>query len=305
MRITLRVEPALFLLILLVATACTRLPEAELRAYAASYQQAAAAGNRLLDEVAPVVATGPAEASSCPVNERGYRPCFDPALALAGMNGGSAESPDIQLRRLSLALIAGYTQLLVDIADGKPGQELSSRIDEMSATAALLASLVNGPVVSDAAVAVVSGLAARFRNIGASSDAAESVLAARGDIVALIDWMIGDSATLYQLFVVPAETRLGNLLLDRGAARFESPAAVAAVDTQIAAESDRIVVFEASMTTYVRLLQHAKIGIHRLADAVERPEATTDERLASLLRQAAEVRIEAERLLALLRELRA
>jgi hypothetical protein len=305
------------LLAVQLLTGCATVPVEDLRSYASAYEQVERAGNAVLDEVSPYVvplpADGPAEATSrteasCQSGAEPFPECFDPKLALREAGVRAGEPPGIAQRRAALAAVTTYNAALVDLAEGRSVEALGRRFDELqefvAAAASFAAPATAGlSTLGTAAVNLLRGLAQRLEAARANATIRESLIASRGDIQMLLQLLIDDTPTLYELYV---NRRGGELLeLERrmpfGAVN-DSEAATR-VQAEMTALEDQISAFHGSLGAYVRLLHDASASLDALLVAVQSRNVSLPAATA-LVRDAAEINAEADRFFDLLRAAR-
>lgn len=292
--------------------ACVQVPNEELQAYTETAAEARMAGDLLLDEVAPLVeADGAAPAESCEVDAQlGFRTCFAPAIALGPEAARRDEAPEIRLRRLALAMIADYNQMLVDLAAGVPTERRRATFDSLSKSAAGIAALAPGGQGAAFAItgfgAPIGDVLERVGRIADSNLAARSVLEARPDLQKLIGVLINDSEILYGYYLEPFEGDIERLLpLRRKAQLTNDDAALAAVEAELSEIAEPMRAFETVLTAYVLMLQGQSESLEALATAIIAPTASPEVALATLVRQATEARAIGAGFLSEIRALRA
>jgi hypothetical protein len=311
-----QIQRLLLSLTLIFAASCAVLPEAELVAYSDSFASAKTAGDLILDEVSNVIPKEQANQAgpNCDVNPAtGYRPCFKVSLALGADGSGAQESPDIRVRRLALAMIATYNQMLVDIAEGRSAKVINGRIDKVSALATSVVGLVPGSasLVAGLPVEAIKGIVTKFETIRSSAAGARSVVEAETDIRRLLQFMINDTPALYGLYITQYE---GQLTVAKSAlrrAQISNNASEIARLSQLvnnlqsrSASANKARAFEQALTTYVKVLDQTDKAIVELVQAITLSELNPVDRATVFVRRATETRILVEQLESDLRKLR-
>ncbi|HET6522516.1 MAG TPA: hypothetical protein VFG47_22240 [Geminicoccaceae bacterium] len=222
---------------LLALAGCATVPAEEVEIYTRAFDEARAAGHRLYDGIAPVVArseqaapeaagrSGPQQPTAfisaalpggtesgaggdvCPEEPSGpptpYPLCFDPGEFLPGAVPG--EPPSVAARRRALDTIAAYDVVVLRLASGETAATVGADVRRLAASAGALASLFTGP--GAAAAVPLAGLAgglagdlAAWAETLRSQQRLREALAAGAPIVhGLTDALIADSARMYAI----------------------------------------------------------------------------------------------------------
>lgn len=291
---------------------CARLPVAELTAYSENVTAAKTAGNQILDLVSPALAgKSSAPKQPCARNSQGVRPCFAVDLALGGSQAQANEPVDIQLRRLAFEVIETYTLVLVDISEGRSAQVVRARGTQLnettrtfqSALAGLVPAAPLGPIISAA-----TEVAASITNASAHALGVRSVTEAEPDIRKLLQLLIADTPTLYDVYRSQFIADRGDLVLKKreleilgsgleGAALEENQRQIRQLAAQIhAARSGsgnavQLREFEEALTNYVRILDTTDAALVALRRAITLEATNPIDRVSEFARRSAETRV--------------
>ena len=182
----------------------------ELRLYTEAFHEARAAGNLLLDKIAPIIAAvallGPGEqpdASDCSVDRHGAPKCFDPRLAVAA--APPSDPQPIAVRRAALELISAYNGMLIELANGREPRELQSRLGEVVELAGTVLLLTGGaaaglPALVPPVVAGLNKLTERLGPARATAVTRQEILDNRHTIKALLAQLKEDAPKLYEIY---------------------------------------------------------------------------------------------------------
>ncbi|MDW3183380.1 hypothetical protein [Roseobacter sp.] len=295
-------------------SACAVLPKNELVAYADSVANTKAAGDLILDEVSAVLVTdSDPKATSCARNAQGYRPCFRVEFALGEEGVRVNEHPDIQVRRLALAVLETYSEILLDVSAGRPASVIAQRGKELGALNTAVTALFagTGVVLAELPIAGVTNIAERLVTAATQNAASRSVLKLEPDIRSLIGLMIDDTPALYAVYVSQfvGSVRQTSIALNR--ARLDGKTEEQArlqrkLDALRSPQGNaaKAILFENALTDYVKLLDRSDKTLVSLREAVTLETVNSVERSTEFVRRATETRILLESVLTDLKDLR-
>lgn len=266
---------------------CAAIPTAELRDYAAAFQESRAAGYILLDKISPIIAKrqqGTKQAAACPKDRTGTPRCFNPKLV--GPSGRPPEPTVIIVRRAALDLVAVYNSVLVDLAEGKSEAEVQSRVGEVVDFASEMIGLIG---VGGAGLPVLVGtlrgpllaLIGRIEQQRAVLATRQAVLEGRETVKAILSALAAETPTYYELY---RAQRLQDIVPLRTSGNQAGQQAIL----------DDINAYYASLTSYVLILQKTSKALDTLAAAVERGGQPTPENIREVIKEAIELRQEAK-----------
>lgn len=280
-------SPLRIFAVLLVLTACTSLPSAQLSAYLSVSEEAEEAGKAIYGALNKAVefnknlASGSQSGQCAPTTSNPT--CFDPADFLPTP---PVTDPDIQARILALETVAAYNDTLVALNSGQTGAELTKKIDAYGSVAGrftTVAGVASGGVtvlLSDATIASIGTIAGRLEAARAQFAVRESLAAQRDIIKALTTALIKDTPQVYELYqtsqLIYARTRPGGARGAEGQREF----------SKIKAMHD-------SLGAYVVLLANTADSLDTLVDAAE-TGVSAPETLNAALDQALEVKVAAQ-----------
>ncbi|MEM8837568.1 MAG: hypothetical protein AAGE89_05710 [Pseudomonadota bacterium] len=300
--------------LLFIMSACATLPREELAIYADSVSNTKTAGDLILDEVSAVISTsGATRQPSCERNSQGYRPCFRVEFALGDLNARVDEHPDIQIRRLSLVVLRTYSQILLDISEGRPAAVIEQRGQELSELTSLLTTLLSGTGVGFASLPISGAveIAKRLAEAAIETGARRSVLILEPDIRSLISLMIDDTPALYKIYVSQfiGSVRQTSIALNR--ARINGNVAE---QERLQRKLDNLRspggnaakanLFEEALTDYVKLLDNTDKALVSLRKSITNEDAGLFRQSAEFIRRATETRLLLESITRDLRDLR-
>lgn len=303
----------------LLVGACAQTPVAELDAYSQAYAQARIAGDLLLDEVSAIEdvqkATDTEPSETCEIDANtGYRNCFTVALALGSEATRRNEVIDIKVRRLALAQIAAYNQLLGDLAQGRSASALNDRIDSLqSLTGSVVGfagsvSTLGGLTAASKFVDLARPLIAKIETMRANNAAARSILAAEQDIRNLVRLLIDDTPTMYDLFVQDYREKVQlakiELSLAKTAEDRERFTSLVANLTDPQSSENAARAFEKALVAYVKLLDSSDKALFALAKAIREPMEDPIAAASLFASQATEMRMLSDEFLSRIRVLR-
>ncbi len=300
------------ILFFVALTSCARLPVAELTAYSDNVTAANRAGNQILDLVVPaLVGQAPARQESCARNSVGVRPCFTVELALGGPTAQSNEPMEIQIRRLALEVLETYTEILVDISEGRSVEVVRQRGEQLSeinsrfqtALAGFASSATIGPLI-----AASTDTVAIIANASGQAAGVRSVVEAEPDVRAMIELLIADTPTLYEAYRNQFIANRGDLVLEITELRIlaselegEELAANEQQRRQLQAQlnaarsgsgnADQIREFEEALTYYVRILDATDGTLIVLREAITLETLSPIDRASEFSRRSAETRV--------------
>jgi hypothetical protein len=249
-------------LILSGLAGCTGIPQEELNAYQEAFVVSRTAGDSLYGEISPIVAKFDGQTDKCAPQPDSFPDCFDPKLVR--VDGGRVDPHDVTVRLVALDVIQSYNLALVEVAQGQPGAAVAPRIAELRTAVIELTALAGvsagpiGSVAGGAAVASLGKLLATLENLRAGAAARESLLSERETIDALIDALIADTTTVYEIY------KRGQNDVAVGLAR-----KVGWDDPLVRKEEEKIVLFHDKLTAYVRLLLKTKESLSTLVEATQ------------------------------------
>jgi uncharacterized protein YukE len=285
------------LAVFLVAAACAPPPPVEhVQLYADTAQQTRTAGGLVLDRIAPIVAAqdNAQPAKDCgPDGQSGIPRCFD-LLRISGNGAGRSDPPSIAVQRTALDLVAAYSRILADLAEGKSSADLQSDIGIAAAVAGTLVTLtgVGAPIGAALPLLVpqIQAMAGRLEAQRAGQVVRQSLIADRETIQAVLKALEDSTPQMYDIYKAKRQ-------LDRLAAleARDRPAATAAVDD--------IKKFYAALEAYVRLLRTTSATLDTLANDAQQPVKVTAQSVQGTLNRAIEARAEALMLLNTVRQL--
>lgn len=259
---------------------CTTIPAPEIETFGDAFAETRAAGNVLLDRVEPFFAAlEPATAvNNCGELDRQIHPCFDPALALGGLD---ADPEAIAARRAALDVVADYSQLLADFAAGKTVADSQARIESLIDASSTFLTLVRAAPLLDTVSAPLLALTQTLSQGLAAADTRTLILDARGAIGSLLDELEADTPLLYDIYRV---------------ARLQDVRAALAAADQAGADAARadINAYYDSLTLFVILLEGTKDAHEALADAATAGRRPTVDNLRVVMEQAIQIRNQAE-----------
>lgn len=300
-----------FILIIVgvILSSCMRVPSEELSLYSSAFDKARIAGDAVLDEVVSSGAfgVGPSAGDPCAVDPSlGYRPCFDPDMALGEEALRKSEPIDIRVRRTALRSIMTYNILLSELVEGRSVSEVGVRIDKFKRLLDISANLVPNTVGLAVVPAVASfkALALKLEATRANTAAVQSLQSAAPDIRNLIRFMIADTSALYKIYVVRAKGNLGDLKIALKRAELTGQSAEAArLRTQISSLGStktgtaKARDFEKVLISYVRLLNKTESAMDFLLKSVGNSGGTTLDSAEDFIRITTEIRILSDRFL--------
>ena len=295
-------------------SACSVLPQAELTAFSDSVVATRQAGDLILDEVSAAIPfDGVERDTSCEPNAQGYRPCFRVDFALGDTTTRAGEHPDIQVRRLALAVLVTYTEMLVDISAGRPAKVIEQRGAELGALTTAVSTLVAGSGVSLASlpIAGVTEIATRLVELSSQAAGARSVLEAEEDIRTLVRLLINDTPPMYRIYVLQFEGNVKDVVNELLIARIDGKTEEAErLQRKLDAlrsptgNAAKALLFEESLIKYVKLLDQTDKSVVALRSAITLEDLNPLVRSTEFVKRATESRILLEGVIADLRELR-
>ena len=236
---------------LLVLAGCSTVPVEQVQGYTQAFDQASAAGNRLYDQVGPVIAreqakadadaavvaagqaggdpsaampaAGPMQAISsdaiCPEPTNPpppYHACFVPSdFAPGGLPG---EPASLVARRRALATITTYNAIALRLASGETANALGAEVQRLGSNASSLAALTGAGVGVVPLIGVSSELAAKLASWAESLRADQELRAALANgkplIEQLVQALIADTPRMYAFRREEVSGRLDNLKAD-------------------------------------------------------------------------------------------
>lgn len=277
--------PYLFLTVavLLLQTACVAIPQQELISYREAFLETQKAGDLLYDDLAAAVvrAGGGPQTSNC-VRGPTAPSCFDPNVARD--NGASADIPDIRARRLALESVEIYNLAVVDLLDGKRGDVLAARLDELRDVAGdllALASIGAGPLpalLTGSSVALLGELVKRLDTLAARQQARASLIENAKLVNEMISLLIADTPSMYSLY----KTSQGKYAVELELSGSTGNKAAMEVYARIGAYHDQL-------TAYVKLLDQTKSSFSQLIGALKSGAGSTAD-LRATIREAIEIK---------------
>src|SRR5262245_46571519 len=195
-----------FLVIVLLAPACTQVPAEHLRLYADTAAQTKQAGNLVLDRVSPIIATpdgGPATKDCGPDAQSGIPRCLD-LRQISGNGAGRSDPPSVAVQRTALDLVAAYARILADLAEGKSTAELQANIGAAAKVAGLLVSLTGIGAPIGAALPLLTpqlqALAGRLEAQRAGQIVRQSLIADRATVQAVLKALEDTTPDMYEIY---------------------------------------------------------------------------------------------------------
>ena len=217
---------------LLLLAGCSTVPVGQVQGYTQAFDQASAAGNRLYDEVGPVIASeqakadaeaaaagqpsadpaavrpaaGPNQAAGAdapclqPMNPPlPYHTCFVPSdFAPGGMPG---EPAALVARRRALATITTYNAIALRLASGETANALGAEVQRLGSNASSLAALTGAGAGVAPLIGISTDLAAKLAKWAESLRADQELRAALANGSPLIDQLlqalIADTPRMY------------------------------------------------------------------------------------------------------------
>ena len=266
----------------LALTSCAPAPLDEFRVYREAFQDAARAGETLLDKVAPFITavSDPAAAkrrTDCAKGGRAYPRAFCPDVALIGDEANEANS--VRARRLAYRAIGRYNAILADFAEGKAPDQLRDQANELLAIVDLLAPIVTSSAGLPPALSLVTG---KLRDVVGRIAAAQQAEAMRAGIIEgapvvkeLLGLMQQDTADIYAVFLRSKQREADKLSDAIGDARAQgSQDTVKNLQASQAAIAAEINAFHESLGHYVRLIDKTQKALDVLVVAASsRPQS--------------------------------
>ncbi len=221
---------------LLILAGCSTVPVEPVQGYTQAFDEASAAGNRLYDQVSPIIAKAQAKADAATVAEMGanepaggdatrvmpaagpdaaaiaeavcpeptippppYHPCFVPSdFAPGGMPG---EPASLVARRRALATITTFNAIALRLASGETASALGAEVQRLGANASSLAALTGAGAGVAPLIGVSADLAAKLARWAESlrADQELRVALANGSplIEQLLQALIADTPRMY------------------------------------------------------------------------------------------------------------
>lgn len=270
-------------ILLSAAAACTSIPDQELTSYREAYIEAQKAGDLLYDELsAAVLRAGLAPANSNCIRKRNAPACFDPSVARA--NGTPADIPSIRARRTALASVENYNLAIIDLLEGKQGDALSARIEELRATAGdllVLGQITTGPLpalIGGQSAALLGKLVKQLEKL-ASVEQAKASLTQNAPVVdEMIQLLIDDTPRMYNLYQKAQGKYAVEVELSGGTG-----------NKAARVEYAKIGAYHDQLTAYVNLLDQTKSSFQQLVFTLENGTSSTAD-LRANIRSAIEIR---------------
>lgn len=265
-------------------TSCVAVPEAELRLYTDTFEEARAANETLYRELDDAVSAAqaiteeaPGAKQDCRVEAASPPDCFDPIDALP--KAPKPLEPSIAARVVAFDAVAAYNEALVALASGATAEALVARIDRMVESARSVASLA-GPAVAGP-MAAAQLLFDALRPLGEELERARSNATARAAILDnsslvdhLIELLMADTVPAYNLYSA-ARTVTANEIEG------------APLSAEFKAEIDRIADFHRALSANAKLLHEARESQRGLIAAIragDTPAAQLDAAIEQTLR---------------------
>ncbi|NVK33189.1 MAG: hypothetical protein HWE23_01840 [Rhodobacteraceae bacterium] len=276
---------------------CMGIPDQELTNYREAYIEAQKAGDLLYDDLAAAVvrAGGGPAASNC-VRNNNTPTCFDPSVALNG--GAPADIPAIRARRLALSAIETYNLAVVDVLEGKRGDALATRIDNLKGLVGdllLLGSVTTGPLpalVAGNSAQLLGALVKRLDRFASQQQVRASLVDNAETVETLITLLIRDTKPMYNLYRTSQGKYAVELELSGGSRNKAALAAYA-----------RIASYHDQLTAYVQLLAQTRSSFAQLIESLNNSQVSTSD-LRATIREAIEIRKAAENFWAEVRKAR-
>ncbi len=271
----------------ILTAACTSFPQQELTSYREAYLEAQKAGDLLYDELAlALVRSGKVSKAVNCVRGTGTPRCFDPNVARD--DGVPADLPSIRARRLALNAVETYNLAIVDILEGKRGDALATRIENLRLISADLLEL--GRISGGALPALITGQSAallgvlvkRLDKVVSEQDAKVSLIENAELVRETIQLLTDDTPRMYKLYR-RAQGAYGRSLENSDGS--VNKAAIAAY-RKIGAYHDQL-------TAYVKLLDQTRSSFDQLIVDLETGTPTSADVRANI-REAIEIRNAAE-----------
>jgi hypothetical protein len=271
-----------------VLSSCSALiPKQELQSFRASFVEAQKAGDLLYDEISVIIDATEGRGAVCGKDRSGTPKCFDPHQVSSSTR--RHEDPSVRARRLALELVSEYTLALVEVAEGARSQQLKDNIGQATNLAKGLAglgssflpglpALLGGPVVD-----TFTNLAVRLEGARSAGDIRQSLINERATIAELIDLLIEDTSTMYEIYYRYRQVRA----LQPGAAAMD----------EIRKAAD----YHEALTAYVLILQRSKAAHENL---VESARVTSIGDLRLVIQEATELRASAQEFWNAIRDVR-
>ena len=236
---------------LLVLAGCSTVPVEPVRGYTQAFDQASAAGNRLYDQVGPVIAREQARADAdagvavagqagadpaaampaagamqaassdaiCPEPTNPpppYHACFVPSDFAPG--GSPGEPAGLVARRRALATVTSFNAIALRLASGEPANALGAEVQRLGSNASSLAALTGAGAGVVPLIGVSSELAAKLATWAESLRADQQLRAALANgkplIEQLLQALIADTPRMYAFRREEVAARLDNLKAD-------------------------------------------------------------------------------------------
>ncbi len=194
--------PLVPVILLLVLGACASPPVQEFRDYSQAFTEARVTSEVLLDDVALAMAVadsreeqGSAEATTTEL----FPKSFDPTSVLGAEAPG--EPPAIAARRVALATVAQYNEVLLRLAEGRTVEEAGAGLGTLGERATQLASLAGAganPLIGIGVSALQEAvkLAERAR---ARREFEKAILSGYGSVQGILQALVNDTPTLYEI----------------------------------------------------------------------------------------------------------
>ncbi len=266
--------------LLVLASACTQeLPVRELRAYGAAVEEARKAADEILDDYALVEIPLESEFDTIEADPLLSLTTFSTEDALAAFyrDQNDGDPPDTALRREIFRSIEAYNLVLIDLAEGRPVEELASEYEALGESLLVIA--------AQAAVVSTGGLGA---GLGALQSVLEVIEQERSranavalwlegspTVLAMIDYLQLEAAPMFE--VITEELLVALLSVDPSD-----------VERQQQLEA-RLVEYQRVFTEYVGLLEHVRLAIDEV-DAAVAAGATTGAAVDRLRDRAVDIR---------------
>lgn len=168
-------------------------------------------GDALLDDVASAMEFAARQsqiAAGQSGTEKPYPTAFDPKLDIAG--AAATEPEAVAARRTALAVVAHYNDILVQLAEGRTGEEVASNVgalgERVTGFAQLLGAGANPLIgLGVSALSKALDLAERLR---AGAEFKRAILDGHENVDAILAALIQDTSLIYQIHVSRLELEL-------------------------------------------------------------------------------------------------
>jgi hypothetical protein len=274
---------------LLILAGCSTVPVEQVQGYTQAFDEASAAGNRLYDEVGPVIAreqakadakaavvaagqtgddpaavmpaAGPTQGADAVCLEPTdpplpYRTCFVPSdFAPGGMPG---EPESLVARRRALATITTYNAIALRLASGETASALGAEVQRLGANASSLAALTGAGPAIGVATNTLADLAKWVESLRADQELRRALADGSPYIDQLLQALIADTPQMYTFKLETTAARLEHLQADAGRISFDiqdivrahaSFATLASVDRRYGSARARLALPTDSLTT--------------------------------------------------------